>query len=277
MAYSAHGRDPRPACEKPVPSGTSASPIANAAGAAPPLASVFALDASLAPAAMAPGDVRVALFEVRDWTPWVAQAPSLLDAAELARVARRRRPEDRANLALAYALHRLFLAAMLGLAPREVPLERDDKGCPRLRGLDVGTSLSHADAFLAMAVCRAGPVGVDIEPTERRTLMAEIAESLCHPHEAERLAGIDADRRADELLALWVRKEAFLKAEGIGLEREMATFVAPEGAVLPLTRRPGLPVRLRMIDTGPCARAAVASPADGVLSSAWLRPSPGAA
>ncbi len=261
-----------------MPSGTSAPPTAHATGAIPPLAAAFALDALLAPAAMAHGDARVALFEVRDWTPWIAQAPALLDAAEQARVARRRRPVDRENLALAYALHRLFLAAVLGLDPRDVPLERDGKGCPRLRGLDVGTSLSHADGFLAMAVCRAGPVGVDIEPAGRRALMEEIAGSLCHPHEAERLAGIGANRRADELLALWVRKEAFLKAEGVGLEREMAAFAAPDGAVLSLAGSRGVPVRLQMLDAGPRARAAVAWPADGALSSAWLRPvAPGTA
>ena len=48
------------------------------------------------------------------------------------------------------------------------------------------------------------------------------------------LANLSDDARGRALLDLWVRKEALLKAAGIGLECEMETFPAPTGVPLPL-------------------------------------------
>ena len=44
----------------------------------------------------------------------------------------------------------------------------------------------------------------------------------------------------DELLELWVRKEAALKAAGLGLSRPMASFAAPDGARLCLRDAQGV-------------------------------------
>jgi 4'-phosphopantetheinyl transferase len=74
------------------------------------------------------------------------------------------------------------------------------------------------------------------------------------------------------LLALWVRKEAFLKAAGIGLEREMQTFPAADNALLTLPRPGGKQARLQMLDVGPYWVAAVAGSPDTSIESAWLRP-----
>lgn len=218
----------------------------------------------------------VALFELDDWKAWLPQAGQLLDDAEQARVARRRRRGDRENLTLAYALHRLFLGAALGLDPANVPLGRDERGCPRLGSLSASTSLSHTDEYLAMAVCRRGCVGVDIEPAARTAGMPEIAAQVCHPAEAERLAGAGERAEGEALLALWVRKEALLKAAGVGLAREMNSFQAPEGVALPLDDAPeGGQVRLHMLNAGPAAMAAVAAPPETPVRAAWLRQGPG--
>ena len=214
----------------------------------------------------------VALVDTRQWLPWLSEAKNLLDPAETMRAERRRIIADREALVLAYALHRLLLGAILTMGPMAVPLFRDARGCPRVANCDIHTSLSHADGHVALAVSAVGPVGIDIEPATRTAVMAEISASVCHPAEAAALAGLSEPDRSAALLALWVRKEAVLKAAGIGLMREMASFEAPADSCPRLPWLPGGACRIRMLDAGETWVAAVASAADVSVSTIWLHP-----
>jgi 4'-phosphopantetheinyl transferase len=216
--------------------------------------------------------ILVALASLADWQPWLPDAYEMLDASEHERVGRRRFATDRDELALGYALHRLLLGKALDRDPTEVPIGRDSLGCPRLRGELLFTSLSHANHCIALAVTATGPVGVDLEPAARASAMPEIAGRVCHPVDAAELAAFVGPEWSAALLALWVRKEAFLKAAGIGLEREMQTFPAPDNALLTLPRPGGKSARLQMLDVGPDWAAAVAGSPDTSVESAWLRP-----
>lgn len=220
----------------------------------------------------------VAVAELDEWESWLQDASALLDPAERWRVSHRRLAADREALTIAYALHRTVLAGVLDMAPADVPLTRDERGCPRLSGLALHTSLSHAEGVAAFAVCGMGPVGIDIEPASRWSELPHVASSVCHADEAEQLAGLREPAYGRELLALWVRKEAMLKAEGIGLEREMSSFIAADGAVLPLTGGANATagdVRLSMLDLGLRWTAAVAAPVDAVIEGIRLRPMAG--
>lgn len=217
----------------------------------------------------------VAFAELEAWQSWLDEAWTLLDPAERTRVLHRRLPADREALTMAYALHRMVLAGVLGISAADVPLSRDERGCPCLPGMALHTSLSHAEGVAAFAVCAMGPVGIDIEPSLRASELPQVSTSVCHASEARQLAGLRESLYGRELLALWVRKEALLKAEGIGLEREMTSFVAADGAVLPLTASSADnagPVRLSMLEIGARWTAAVAAPVDAVIEGVWLRP-----
>ncbi len=216
--------------------------------------------------------ITVVLLELGDWQPWLAEASRLLDPAEAERVRRRRSMLDRNALTLAYALHRLLLGHVADQDPSEVQLYRDELGCPRLAGDIAYTSLSHSEGLIALAVTTSGPVGVDIEPVGRSAVMAEIAGCVCHPSEADELAGLDETTRAAAMLALWVRKESVLKAAGIGLAVPIESFAAPEHAALSL---PGLfpdTVQVQMLDAGNACLAAVAGARGVAIDCRWLWP-----
>lgn len=167
---------------------------------------------------------RVCVADSRKWMPRLDELRALLEPDEQARVDRMRFACDRDALTVAYALHRVELAGTLGVAPAAVPLRRDALGRPRVADDEVWTSLSHAGPWLAIAVDGASPVGVDIEPLSRIGAMAEVAGSLLHPDEyAWSDDGVD-EARAHRLLALWVCKEAVLKAAGMGLRMAMSSF-----------------------------------------------------
>ena len=67
------------------------------------------------------------------------------------------------------------------------------------------------------------------------TVMPEIAERVCHPADAAAIAGLVPPAWNAALLELWLRKEALLKAAGVGLEREMSGFSATQNRLLPLS------------------------------------------
>lgn len=223
------------------------------------------------------GTISVALIETGEWLPWLGDASTMLSANEAARVRRQRMAADREALALAYALHRLLLGRALSRDPTDVPLVRDALGCPRVRGHDICTSLSHAEGLIALAVATSGPVGVDIEPAARTAVMPEIARQVYHYSEATALFVLGEPARNAALLAMWVRKEAVLKAAGVGLAVPMETFAAPEHASL---RLPATlcaePIQVRMLAAGERCVAAVAGPCGAGIDCRWVRPPLGA-
>lgn len=216
--------------------------------------------------------VVVAVFALSDWRPWAADAFDFIDAREHERVQRQRRTEHRQDLALAYALHRLVLARALDMPAARVPLGRDPHGRPVLEGMAVETSLSHADGHVAIAISLQGPVGVDIEPAARADGMQEIAGRVCHGDEHARIAACRDTEQGGALLDLWVRKEAFLKAAGVGLAREMDTFALPEGA--PTVLHPGqtAEVSVDRLDLGPDVACALARRPGVRYVAGWVRP-----
>jgi 4'-phosphopantetheinyl transferase len=92
-------------------------------------------------------------------------------------------------------------------------------------------SLSHTHGLAACAVSL-GPwpagaeLGVDIEWTERATLpAARLARRFFHPDEADALESLPEGRERHRLfLTLWTRKEAVLKALGLGISNHLALY-----------------------------------------------------
>ena len=209
-------------------------------------------------ACLAPARTVVVLIEVGAWRPWFTEAADLLDASEMERVQKKRNADDRETLVLAYAMHRLLLGQAMGLDAAAVPLWRDSSGCPRVGGDQVCTSLSHARGWVALAVSTEGPLGVDVEPVGGLHLLSGLEGQICHPAEVAVLQGLPGSSYPEALLATWVRKEAVLKAAGIGLAHDMNSFTAWPGDV-PLPTSEEHVTRVQMLDAGPECAAAVAS------------------
>lgn len=176
----------------------------------------------------------VAMAAVQDWRAWLPQAAALLSEPERERVARMRRPEDRDTRVLAYALHRLLLSRWLHLDAVQVPITRDGQGRPLIADSALSTSLSHTRGAVAIAISGAGPVGIDIEAIVRPLSLDDIATQVCHPCELSLLQALPHQLRQRRLLDLWVRKEAYLKAVGVGLAWDMSGFTAAPEALLPV-------------------------------------------
>jgi 4'-phosphopantetheinyl transferase len=119
-------------------------------------------------------------------------------------------PSERSKLLLASrAAESLGVTGDLTLTRQCPRCGSGEHGRPHFAGRhDLAVSLASAEGVTAAAVTRGAPVGVDIEHLDDDRF-AGIGNVLLHPE--EHAAG------AAELARTWVRKEALLKALGVGL------------------------------------------------------------
>ncbi|WP_405571493.1 4'-phosphopantetheinyl transferase superfamily protein [Streptomyces sp. NBC_01167] len=155
----------------------------------------------------------------------------LLDAEESARLDGFFRPADRDAYAVAHVALRRILGERLGLAPEAVTMDREPcahcggpHGRPVVPGGEVHFSLSHTSGMVLLALASA-PVGVDVEIVPNDGTITDVATQL-HPRERTELAALPAGERAFGFTRCWTRKEAVLKAAGVGLTEDVSvTYV----------------------------------------------------
>jgi len=156
-------------------------------------------------------------------------ARALLTGPETECHGRIKAPRRRAEYLLGrYALKKI-LAAYLGVPARAVLIEPDKWGKPRLAGNPAGPklgfNLSHSAQTLALAVCREGEIGIDIEAVDDRMLpdITAIAGRHFSPAEQGFLLGRSPQDRLEHFFRMWTLKEAVLKAVGTGLHAPLAS------------------------------------------------------
>lgn len=149
-------------------------------------------------------------------TGWLSKAYTLLSEEFRAENERWLLAKDRTNRAAA----RLLLTAgleMLGLGGhRAASLKKDSSGRPFIPECEIDLSITHTDGLAAAALSCVCRVGIDAERI--RPLKAEDYIEAFSKNEAEQIGA--AKEPSWEILRLWTRKEALLKAHGTGLLTE---------------------------------------------------------
>ncbi|MDC7983537.1 4'-phosphopantetheinyl transferase superfamily protein, partial [Rhodoplanes sp. TEM] len=162
-----------------------------------------------------------------------------LSAAETERRARYMRDGDRRRFALGRALLRAALPGQAG-----VPLLFGPYGKPWLPD-GPAFSISHAAGTVALAVAPAEPIGLDVEAQAAFARRADEAFAIADADERAWLGAGDDAERPMRRLRCWTRKEAVLKALGVGFAREPTTIATRPDLVAPV-----LPIGegLRVVD-----------------------------
>jgi 4'-phosphopantetheinyl transferase len=191
----------------------------------------------------------VLLFDSALWTDHASSAEDLLDTGERGRAARFRFEHDRVRYVLAHAVWRVAIGVCVGVDAARVPLVSTQTGQPQLPGTGLSTSQSHSGRWVAIAICAAATVGVDIERSPPRIALDELIPTMCTPGEMSALKKLAASAREPALMDLWTRKEALLKAFGVGLIADPALLSAMTiDPVMPPASAPGqAPCRVRNI------------------------------
>ena len=147
-----------------------------------------------------------------------AEANAILSAAEQELAARFRFEKDARHWRACRSALRTILGKALDISPSAVGIELEEYGKPVLppsfKHLDFNLSHCHDLALVALGVD--GPLGVDIEASDRGKSLLGCEASFCHPDEIAGLPTREEDL-AVALLDLWTSKEALLKALGTGM------------------------------------------------------------
>lgn len=175
------------------------------------------------------GEILVWQVEVpHDYTPDVDI--TLLDEVESKRAASFKTAALRAVFVAAHASLRRVLAARLGVNAKSLTFDVSEWGKPSLRHprCDLEFNISHSANRILIAVSSAGPVGVDVEKILPEPPY-EVASIAFSQNERAVLERVPAARRGNVFYDLWTRKEALVKAMGLGLDIELQDIdVSPD-------------------------------------------------
>ncbi|WP_116248410.1 4'-phosphopantetheinyl transferase superfamily protein [Nocardiopsis sp. FIRDI 009] len=207
----------------------------------------------------------------------------LLDERELARNTRFRHQADRDRHLLGRAMARLALAELVSCPPEKVTFDlvcrsceekertgadpggRDPHGKPvpsgPARGWEV--SVSHSGEWVALAVAEGVPVGVDVERVSAARDLDGLVGYTLADTERSVWDALPPQERTGAFFGYWARKEALLKATGLGLSgglRRVAVTPPHAEARLESWTGGGAPEAawLTDLDRGPDYRSALA-------------------
>jgi 4'-phosphopantetheinyl transferase len=166
----------------------------------------------------------------------VRQFTETLSDSERERAQRFAHRRDRARYVSGRYAMRCVLSRMLNVSPKKVALGVGDHDKPFLIGdTPLAFNLSHSGGLAVLALVdgslgEAGSaqapceVGVDIETSQALTESETLFKHCLSERELRGLRAIRKDEQHEVFFEIWVRKEACLKALGIGFDVEPHCF-----------------------------------------------------
>jgi 4'-phosphopantetheinyl transferase len=203
---------------------------------------------------------------------------AILGHEELQRMQKFYFDPDRRRYAVAHANLRRILGAYLSQPPEKIRFRTTRFGKPELDNEHRSAlcfSLSHSQTVAVLAVTHGEPLGVDVE--DIRPIEPEVAETHFSAAELSQLREFQGDAWLTGFYRCWTRKEAILKAEGVGLNLALDSFdvglsAKPEllGTRLPLS----CPWKLHDVSpsSGTIGALATAKPYSRLSCFSLLRP-----
>ncbi|MHC1725284.1 MAG: 4'-phosphopantetheinyl transferase superfamily protein [Syntrophobacteraceae bacterium] len=159
--------------------------------------------------------------------PEVDLLQEVLSADEWARAAKFHFPRDRRRFIAGRAALRMILGMYLGVASKSLVLAYGPHGKPMIDGCKDGAlrfNLSHSQGLAVIGVTLGAEIGVDVEYMHLLPDQDTIAMLHFSPSENAALWTLPPDRRTEAFFTCWTRKEAYLKALGDGLARQLDSF-----------------------------------------------------
>ena len=170
------------------------------------------------------GEVHVWYTDLSAQENQLEQGSSLLDGTERERAARFLVRGAKNQFVLSRSFLRMLLGKYLGMDAAEVRFQLAANGKPELPESGLYFNLSHTEGTTAIAVTRAGRVGVDVEKIRENLKPLELAERFFSAKEVEWLKGRPEAEQFAGFFACWAAKESYIKAWGEGLSMPLQEF-----------------------------------------------------
>ncbi len=156
-----------------------------------------------------------------------ASMEPVLSEEERTRAARFYFERDRHRWIIARAILRMLLARYLQLEPQHVLFISNEYGKPALAPAHKSKlqfNLSHSRDIALYAVARGRAVGVDVEYMKDDIDYDDLAKVSFSPQEQVVLRSLAGEAKRTAFFNCWTRKEAYIKARGMGLSLPLDLF-----------------------------------------------------
>ncbi len=184
----------------------------------------------------APADLNLGGAEVHVWMSRLdlperrlSKLEQTLSAEEQLRAARFHFVADRNHYVAGRGLLRNLLGEYLAADARELKFSYNAFGKPELAAAsgqaELRFNLAHSHGLALFAFTREREVGVDLEWIRPDFATNEIAERFFSRAEVAVLRALPLEIQAQAFFNCWTRKEAFIKAHGMGLSMPLDQFV----------------------------------------------------
>jgi 4'-phosphopantetheinyl transferase len=149
-----------------------------------------------------------------------------LSAGEKKRLERLIFPCDQRRYQVTHAMKRLILANYLQCHPCDLHFEVGKQGKPALSALqnpcNLQFNLSHSHDLILIALTVADAVGIDVEYHARKIALDNLSNAVFSPLEKTFFSSLSSQQeKIHAFFRCWTRKEAYLKAKGIGLRTDL--------------------------------------------------------
>ena len=153
---------------------------------------------------------------------------------------------DRERFVVHRGILRFLLSRYAGISPEKIVFGCTPFGKPFLEIMGeefdgIAFNLSHSEARALYAFGANMRLGVDLEHMRRDVNFGSLVRRFFAPAERGAFFSLDQDQWADAFFAVWTRKEAVLKAEGVGLSMGLDRFELPV--------KPGIPGQEIRVDS----------------------------
>jgi 4'-phosphopantetheinyl transferase len=152
---------------------------------------------------------------------------NVLDTRERQIAARFHHRRDAERYVGAHGAMRLILASYTDQPPAGLTYLPGEHGKPRLPGPGAPVfNLSHSGDLALLAVAAQGELGIDVEAATTMTAaeMLDVARGLFSQTEYQCLRELEESQLRRAFLTCWTRKEAYMKAKGLGVVLDPSSF-----------------------------------------------------
>jgi 4'-phosphopantetheinyl transferase len=126
--------------------------------------------------------------------------------------------------AAAQSILRDVLARYLAISPSRIVFSLGERGKPSVQGSDLEFNMSHTEDLALIALTRTHPIGVDIEFIKTSKYHESIVEKNYSPQEFAQYQSLPEGEKLEAFFRGWTRKEAYIKAIGLGLYYPLEKF-----------------------------------------------------
>jgi 4'-phosphopantetheinyl transferase len=153
---------------------------------------------------------------------------SLLSLEEKKRAERFHFEKHRNRFIVCHGLLRVLLSHYIGIKPDHIQFSYGQNGKPALpemlNNCDIRFSLSNSRGFCLFAISRCREIGVDIEFIGRSLDCDQIINNFFTEKEKCSFYCLNKKQKEKAFFKIWTKKEALLKALGIGLSLPLNSF-----------------------------------------------------